>query len=304
MKLITKLSSLSLPKTLALWGVTVVGYSLAYLALSSMGHAAIIEGTTLTAGMGGFFDALYYSALHALSVSAATQPSLLVDALGKSQLALSAGFFGLFIHKSAKAAAPFQRMQYPTLHHHLTRIISKLYIFRYDISKLLESLDSGTLTRHHMKDLWITTSGVDTAMIELHEIVMHHFPSPQDTGSQEKLLREDLFKRVIAAVDSSFWNLSCLIMKCSNHHIKWNYEQNLESVLHNTMLAEEIISTLAQYPLGKETLYSLREVQKTFIKLNRQIREKEDLGFDEIPLEGIDEALGFEPAEEIEIRLN
>jgi len=291
MRVLHRLGAISVRKTLALWGISIGLYAGAYISLAALGHPVLLQGTPLTTSVSGALDALYYSALHAFSVGFGQQSSsVVINAVGSSQLAVSAGFFGLFVHKAAKSAAPYQRMHPQAVQTHLNKILSKLYIFRYDMGKLLDRAQHGTLTRHHMRDLWITASGVDTAMIELHELVSRHLPESH-AKTQERLVREEMFKRVIAAVDSAFWNLACLLEECSRDHIKWNYSQNLESLGHNTIIAQEVIQTLATYPVEKETLYQLRAVQKTFAKLNKLIREKEDIGFDDLPDIGLSEAL-------------
>jgi hypothetical protein len=282
MKLFKKLAAISLPKTLALWGITIAAYAGVYVGLSALGHSAVIEGVTLAPSLAGTVDALYYSALRAFTPVLGSSASPVIGAVGTSQLVLSAGFFGLFVHKATKAAAPMQKMHYPSIHHHLNRILSKLYIFRYDVGKLLEGIEKKTLTRHHMRDLWITSSGVDTAMHELHDLISQATSSHRDP-SQVALFDDGTFRRVIAGVDAAFWNLACLLEECSKEHIKWNYAQTVESLTHNALLAEDIIQMIASHPVEKEMLYSLREVQQTFQRMHVMLREKEDFGFKDLP---------------------
>ena len=282
MKLLKSVSRLSLAKTLACWGISIAGYGVAYFGLSALGHSVSLQGMSIVPSLQGLADSMYYSALQAFSPSLSPSgSSLVVDALAKSQLVLSAGFFGLFVQKAAKTSSPFHSLTYHSVPEHINRMLSKLYIFRYDIGKLLEKIRRGTLTRHHMRDFWIAASGVDTAMVDLHELSINYFVknirerkfSPQDRM---------LLKRTIAAVDAAFWNLSCLVEECNKQHIKWNYPETVQSIGHNMMLAEDIIQEMARQPLDKEMLYQLSDVQKTFSRLVRQIREKEDIGFSDL----------------------
>ncbi|MBI4152913.1 two pore domain potassium channel family protein [Candidatus Woesearchaeota archaeon] len=152
--------------------ITILSFGGVYYALNRY-NAVLVVGVGADAPL-TFLDSVYFSFITATSTGYGDIiPLGIARILALVEVTMSLLLFGVLVSKivSVKQEVLLQEIYDISFEEKISRIRSALYLFRSDVSKLIEKIDSNSISQRRISDLWITFTTLENSMYEIIKII-------------------------------------------------------------------------------------------------------------------------------------
>ena len=216
------LERVSFTQIFVFWITYMFFFGMIYFVLSlTADHGILYQGTKIAPTVHGFITAEYFSFITAASASqgygdifpvGASRFFAVIEAV--SGLIL----FGVIISKllSEKQEILLQEIYDISFEEKISRIRSALYLFRSDVSKLIEKIENNTLSQRRISDLWITFTTLENSMHEIIKIIR-----PEKNHNYVKQVDDLDIELILGSISLSLKKARDLFIVLDEKNIKW-----------------------------------------------------------------------------------
>ena len=194
----TVLSKVSFKQIFLFWIGYMFIFGAIYFFLSfSETQGILYKGEMLSHDIDGFITAQYFSFITAASASQGygdVFPHGTSRFFAVIEAVSGLIIFGVIISKllSEKQEILLQEVYDLSFEEKINRIRSALYLFRSDVSKLIEKIENNALSQRRISDLWITFTTLENSMHEIIKLIRpqknHHYVKQVDDLDIELIL--------------------------------------------------------------------------------------------------------------------
>ena len=174
--LVVLLDKISFSQVFTFWIIIIILFSIIYFLLAhapgnslSMGERLIIPNTD------GFFNSLYFSFITATSLGFGdVVPVGISKFLSGFEVIIGLIIYGVLISKlvGVKQEVLLEEVYNISYEEVIDRLRSGLYLFRSDINRVLEKIETDTIKQREVKDLWILFSNLDTTLTDIKQLII------------------------------------------------------------------------------------------------------------------------------------
>jgi hypothetical protein len=153
----------------------------------------------------------------------------------------------------------------------IDRLRSGLYLFRSDVNRALEKIESGSIRPREVKDLWMIFSGLDTTLANIRNMVM---PAKGEKYYYKKM---DVFRLelLLNSIQLSLNKMLELIKDLKAHGLDWRNELLVSSISLDVGIVREIIEYEGKKNHDKKVNDKLESLRKTLFEIENEEKEEE-----------------------------
>jgi hypothetical protein len=273
--LITFLDRISFGKVFIMWFVVIAIFAIAFFFLSvSPNHALSYRGTVISPNLPGFFNSIYYSFITITTTGYGDiSPNGLSKLLAILEVVSGVILTGVLISKlvGIKQERILEEVYDISYEEIIDRLRSGLYLFRSDVNRTLEKIESGSIRTREVKDLWMIFSGLDTTLTNIKNMVM------PVRGEKYYYKRIDVFRLelLLNSIQLSLNKMLELIKNLKAHDLDWRNELLISSIHLDVSIVREIIDYEGKKNHDKKVNDKLEALRKTLWEIDCE--EKEEL---------------------------
>ena len=274
-KLVKFLDKISFSQVFTFWLIVIIIFAGAYFFLSSWPGNSLRDGSTpIQYNMEGFVNSLYLSFITATSLGYGdVVPMGVSKFLSGFEVILGLIIYGVLISKlvGVKQEVLLEEVYNISYEEIIDRLRSGLYLFRSDINRTIEKIETDTIKHREINDLWILFSGLDTTLINIKNLIK---PSRTEKYYYKKLdaLRLELF---LNSIQLSMDKILELIRTLKTHELEWGNELLIDSIEEDLNVVEEIIEYQIKKSNEKRVEDKLKELKKTLNEVEVELMESE-----------------------------
>jgi len=138
----------------------------------------------------------------------------------------------------------------------LDKLRSGLYLFRSDVARMIEKIESETLKARELRDIWIIFSGLDTSITSIKDFII-----PRKTDEKHRKIDIFKFELLLNSIKLSMNKTLELVKALKNHHYDWRNELMLTSIYYDVRVVQDIINYSAKRNEDKKVLDRLNELK-------------------------------------------
>ena len=153
----------------------------------------------------------------------------------------------------------------------LDRQRSGLYLFRSDINRVVEKVESGIIKPREIRDLWMVFSGLDTNLGNIKKLIMPHKSEKYYYKKIDVFRLELLLNSIRLSVDK----LLDLIKTLKANKVEWRSELLVTSILEDVKIVREIVDSQSSRVGDKKVADRLNELKKIVDEIDREVLEAE-----------------------------
>jgi len=222
----------------------------------------------------GFFNSLYFSFITATSLGYGdVAPMGISKFLAGFEVILGLIIYGVLISKlvGVKQEVLLEEVYNISYEEIIDRLRSGLYLFRADVNRMLEKIESNTIKQREIHDLWILFSGLDTTLLNIQKLIK---PTLSEKFYHKRLdaFRLELF---LNSIQLSINKMQELIKALDSHKINWKNEMIITSIEDDVKVVRQIVDYLFKRGAEKKVIDKLEELQKSLDEVEAELTEKE-----------------------------
>lgn len=274
--LISFLDRISFGQVFLTWFVVIAVFALAFFALSvSPSHALSYRGTVITPNSPGFFNSIYYSFITITTTGYGDiSPNGLSKLLAILEVVSGVILTGVLISKlvGIKQERILEEVYDISYEEIIDRLRSGLYLFRSDVNRTLEKIESGSIRPREVKDLWMIFSGLDTTLANIKNMVM------PIRGEKYYYKRIDVFRLelLLNSIQLSLNKMLELVKNLKAHNLDWRNELLISSIRLDINIVREIIDYEGKKSHDKKVNDKLESLRKTLWEIENEEKEEPD----------------------------
>ncbi len=264
----------SFSQVFTLWIVIIIIFSLIYFFLASLpGNSLNVGGEIVQYNTEGFINSLYFSFITATSLGYGDViPMGISKFLSGFEVILGLIIYGVLISKivGVKQEVLLEEVYEISYEEVIDRLRSGLYLFRSDINRMLEKVETDTIKHREIEDLWILFSGLDTTLTNIKNLIV---PKQSEKYYHKRIdvFRLELF---LNSVQLSMSKIAYLVRTLKSHKLNWRNELLITSIEDDVKVVNEIITFQSKKSNEKRVLDKLSELQKTVDTIEDELKEK------------------------------
>jgi hypothetical protein len=273
--LITFLDRISFGKVFIMWFVVIAIFATAFFALSvSPNHALSYRGTIISPNLPGFFNSIYYSFITITTTGYGDiSPNGLSKLLAILEVVSGVILTGVLISKlvGIKQERILEEVYDISYEEIIDRLRSGLYLFRSDVNRTLEKIESGSIRPREVKDLWMVFSGLDTTLSNIKNMIM------PVRGEKYYYKRIDVFRLelLLNSIQLSLNKMLELIKNLKAHDLDWRNELLISSIHLDVGIVREITDYEGKKNHDKKVNDKLEGLRKTIWEIECEEKEEQ-----------------------------
>ncbi len=255
------LDRISFKQIFGFWVAYMFIFGIIFYVLSlTTDHAVLYKGAPLAHGINGFFTAQYFSFITAASASQGYGdifPVGVARFFAVIEAVSGLVIFGVIISKllSEKQETLLQEVYEISFEEKVNRIRSAFYLFRADVSKIIEKIEHKTISQRSIADLWITFTTLESAMHDVTRLIQ-----PQRDHKYVKQIDDLSIELVLNSISQSLTKANDLLATLDDNSHSWRNE-TINSIIDAVSISIENISgALRKKEPNKKIIDKLNEV--------------------------------------------
>ncbi|KYK26623.1 hypothetical protein AYK26_07300 [Euryarchaeota archaeon SM23-78] len=253
------------------WIIIILFFGLIFFFLSyAPNHSLKYGGELIIPDAEGFINSLYFSFITATSLGYGDViPIGISKFLSGLEVIFGLIIYGVLISKlvGVKQEVLLEEVYDISYEDVIDRLRSGLYLFRADVNRILEKIETGTIQEREINDLWILFSTLDTTLINIERLVK--------PGMSEKYYHKtlDVFRLelFLNSIQLSMNKVIELVRTLKVHKIKWKNDLLLTSIEDDVRVVREVIEYQTKKSSEKKVIDKLDELEKTLNEIEREI---------------------------------
>ena len=275
-KLIIFLDRISFAQVFLLWIVIILVFAAIYFFLSIYpAHALGYKGNAISRDFPGLFNAIYYSFITITTTGYGdVSPNGLTKLFAILEVVSGVILTGVLISKliGVKQERILEEVYDISYEEIIDRLRSGLYLFRSDVNRILEKVESETIKPREVKDIWMIFSGLDTTLTNIKNLIM---PNKDEKYYYKRL---DVFRLelLLNSIQLSMNKMLELVKGLNSHQLDWKNDLIITSIHSDTFAVREIIDYEAKKSHDKKVVDKLNGLRKSLgeIELEEKGEEK------------------------------
>lgn len=271
-KLVRFLDKVSFAQVFAFWILIIIIFGgIYFFVASSPGNSLKYGSDIIKLNTEGFIDSLYFSFITATSLGYGDVVPLGISKfLSGLEVILGLIVYGLLISKlvGVKQEVLLEEVYDISYEDVIDRLRSGLYLFRADISRVLEKVETDTIKEREIKDLWILFSGLDTTLLNIRNLIMPH-KSEKFYHKKIDIFRLELF---LNSIQLSMNKILELLRTLKSHGLDWHDGLLVTSIEEDVKAVKEIVEYQSKKSNEKRVTDKLDELDKTTRTIDSELK--------------------------------
>jgi len=272
--LISFLDKISFTKVFFLWLILILIFGMIFFGIQIYIEDSIIYNkVVIESNIKGFIDSTYFSFITATSLGLGDAAPLGISRfIAGIETILGLIIYGLLISKlvGVRQKIILEEIYDISFEEVIDRLRSALYLFRSDINRILEKIDSNTIKQREITDIWMLFSSLDMTLTDIKKIIIpprisNHFHKGIDTFRLELL-----FNSMQLSLDKILEFIR--ILKVQN--IKWRTNLLMKSMNGVVIIIDEIVDYQIKKSNKKKVEYKINELKNTSVELRNELKEE------------------------------
>lgn len=257
------------------WLIMIILFGLVFFLLGYVSDNSLrYVGNMISPNWDGFFNSLYFSFITATSLGYGDiVPVGISKFIAGFEVIIGLIIYGVLISKlvSVKQEVLLEEVYNISYEEVIDRLRSGLYLFRADVNRMLEKIETGTIKQREIHDLWILFSGLDTTLLNIQKLVK---PTASEKFYHKRLdaFRLELF---LNSIQMSVNKMLELIKSLKSNHIKWKNDMIITSMEDDIKVTRQIVDFLFKRGAEKKVIDKLEELQKSLDEVEAELSDKE-----------------------------
>ena len=275
-RLIKLLDKLSFSQTFFLWlGVILIFATIYFLLAHVTGNSLTYRNEVIEPNATGLLNSLYFSFITAttLGYGDIAPTGALSKFFASLEVVVGLILWGLVISKliGVKQERILEEVYDISYEEIIDRLRSGLYLFRSDVNRVLEKLETGSIRPREVKDLWMIFSGLDTTLTNIKNMIM---PVKGEKYSYKRL---DVFRLelLLNSIQLSLNKMLELIKNLKSHELDWRNDLLITSIRLDVGIVREIIDYESKKDHDKKVNEKLETLRKTLWEIECDEKEGE-----------------------------
>ncbi len=264
--LIPYFSKITLKQIFLYWLILIIVFGLGYFLFSFNGSSYLINnGEKIEMSFNGLLNSIYYSFVTATSTGYGDLTSVgFLKIFSVIEIILGLIMFGLVISKlvSFKQEQILDQIYDISFSERVSRLRSALYLYRSDLARAMENIDSGALSKKKRSDLSGSIAHFNTNLIEVRETLC---PPKNDFIKKISDLNRDL---LINSIELSLVRTIELLQAMDEKGLKWKSLSMVANLKHITLSTNKIY----EYFMERKISDSTKEKLKLLNKSNKELK--------------------------------
>ena len=273
---IALLDRISFSQVFTAWLIIIILFGTIFFLLLPMPNNGLLSNSApLTRGSTGFLDSLYFSFVTATSLGFGDIAPLGISKfLASFEAILGLIVYGVLISKlvGVKQEVLLEEVYNISYEEIIDRLRSGLYLFRSDVNRVLEKIESDTIKHREIKDLWILFSGLDTTLNHIKKMIKPHKKKRHYYKNMD-VFRLELF---LNSIELSMKKVLELLFTLKSHDLQWRDELLVTSVEDDVKTVREIIHYQYKKTHEKKVSDKLKEMNQLLKNIESELKQKDD----------------------------
>lgn len=273
--LIGFLDKIGFSQVFTFWIIIIFFFGIVYFLLAYVpGNSLRYSGEVITTNAGGFLNSLYFSFITATSLGYGDVAPLGVSKfLSGFEVIIGLIIYGVLISKlvGVKQEVLLEEVYNISYEEIIDRLRSGLYLFRSDINRMLEKIETDTIKEREIKDLWILFSSLDTTLTNIKQLII---PAKSEKYYHKRIdvFRLELF---LNSVHLSMKKILELLRTLKTHELEWRNDLLVTSIEDDIKVVREIIEYQSKKSNEKKVSDKLKELKNTINEIERELKAEE-----------------------------
>jgi len=270
--LVKFLDRISFAQVFTFWIIIIVFFGMIYFLLAPIPDNSLRYGNDMiSSDANGFINSLYFSFITATSLGYGDIAPLGISKfLSGLEVILGLIVYGVLISKlvGVKQEVLLEEVYDISYEEVIDRLRSGLYLFRSDINRVLEKIETGTVKQREINDLWILFSSLDTTLMNIKKLIK---PAKTHKYYYKKLdvFRLELF---LNSIQLSMNKILELLRTLKAHKLNWRDELLETSIAGDVGVVREIIEYQVKKSNEKRVVDKLNELNKTINDIENEVK--------------------------------
>lgn len=272
-RLVRFLDRISFFQVFALWILIIFIFAFIYFLLAYLpGNSLRYSSELIQANAEGFLNSLYFSFITATSLGYGdVAPIGISKFLSGLEVIFGLIVYGVLISKlvSVKQEVILEEVYDISYEEVIDRLRSGLYLFRADIDRIIEKIETDTIKQREIKDMWILFSGLDTNLIKIKKLII---PPKIKKYYYKKLdvFRLELF---LNSMQLSSDKIIELLRTLKSHKIEWQNNLLVTSIEEDVKIIKEIVEFQHKKSNEKKVIGKLDELKKSVDEIQKELKK-------------------------------
>jgi len=266
------IDKISFAQVFTFWLVIIVFFGIVYFLLAFLpGNSLRYDDIVLRPDLSGFVNSLYFSFITATGLGYGdVAPLGLSKFLSGFEVILGLIIYGVLISKlvGVKQEVLLEEVYNISYEEVIDRLRSGLYLFRSDINRVLEKIETGSVKHREIKDLWILFSSLDTTLTNIKKLII---PSKKEPYYYKRIdvFRLELF---LNSIQLSMNKILELMRTLKAHKLEWRNDLLVTSIEDDVGVVREIIAYESKRSHEKRVVDKLAELSKTINNIKKEVK--------------------------------
>jgi hypothetical protein len=278
-RLVKFLDSISFTQTFLLWLGVIILFAIIYFVLVYVaGNSLTYRDEVIENNAMGLLNSVYFSFITAttLGYGDIAPTGALSKLFAALEVVVGLIIWGVVISKliGVKQERILEEVYDISYEEIIDRMRSGLYLFRSDVNRVIEKIDSGVIRPREVKDLWIAFSGLDATLVNIKNLIM---PAKSEKYYYKKL---DVFRLelLLNSIQLSMNKMLELIKSLKAHDLDWRSDLLLSSIQLDTAAVRDIIDYEAKKSHEKKVADKLDGLRKALWEIGCETKEEGETG--------------------------
>lgn len=276
-RLVKFLDRISFSQTFLLWLMVIVLFSVIYFILSyNPANSLMYRDDVIEPNSKGLMNSVYFSFITAttLGYGDIAPTGLISKFFAAAEVVIGLIIWALVISKlvGVKQEIILEEVYDISYEEMIDRQRSALYLFRSDVNKVIEKIESNIIKQREVRDLWILVSGLDVTLSNIKKLIM---PSRSEKYYYKNM---DVFRLelLLNSLRLSMDKLLDLIRVLKANKLDWKNDLMISSINEDVKTVQEIIDSQAGKISEKKVTDRLNELKKLIYEIGCEMRPEEE----------------------------
>jgi len=274
--LVKFLDRISFSQTFLLWLTVIIIFAGIYFLLSMSFHNSLMyRNEVIESNVMGLINSVYFSFITAttLGYGDIAPIGIISKFFAAMEVVIGLIIWGVVISKliGVKQERILKEVYDISYEEIIDRQRSGLYLFRSDVNRVIEKIESETIKPREVRDLWMVFSGLDTTLTNIKNFVM------PPKGEKYYYKRLDVFRLelLLNSIRLSMNKILELIKSMKSHNLDWKNDLILTSISSDLTIIKEIIDYESKRNNEKKVLDKLDGLRKTLWEIECEQKDEE-----------------------------
>jgi len=275
-RLVRILDRISFSQTFIIWLCVIIFFAGIFFVLSYVtDNSLTYRNDVIEPNAKGLMNSIYFSFITAttLGYGDIAPTGLISKFFAAAEVVIGLIIWALVISKlvGVKQEIILEEVYDISYEEMIDRQRSGLYLFRSDVSKVMEKIESNTIRQREIRDLWTLFSGLDVTLSNIKKLIM---PARSEKYYFKNI---DVFRLelLLNSMRLSFDKLLDLIKTLKEHKLEWRSELVVMSLHENVKTVRTIIEYQSGKSNEKKVVERLNELKRLVDDIDKEMSEEE-----------------------------